>query len=272
MATNHVSGKNGAVYKGTTAALEIDSCEVIWTADDAAVSRESDVPVPEGTYYARATTTTVGADAILIHHAVVKDLSAYDGAMWWARTGLAAGTTAADLKLKLYEVGGEAAPTESLVQPALVDNVWKHCFDLFSDTPANRNAIVGVQLYQDVDLGDDTFDLDDIVAVAEIDGIKSWSLEYTSATLETTDFGDSGVATHIPGISSWSGSFDGFKDGVPVGIGAEVYLVMGETNTDGNWWLGKAIITSARPSVDHDGIVTYSYDFQGTGELTPPTA
>ena len=265
----HASGKNGAVYKGTDAALIIDDCDIIWTADDAAVSLKTTDP-PEGTGFARATTTAVGADQILIHHTVNKDLANYDGAYWWARTDLVGGTTALDLKLNLYEAAHEAAPDVEMVIPALTKDVWKQCFDLFDGAVGLRDAIVGVQLYQDVDLGDGTFDIDAVVALAEIDGIKSWSIEYATAILDTTDFGDSGVSSFLPGISEWHGSFEGYKDGVPASIGAEVYLVLGETNTDGNWWLGKAIITNVRPSTDYDGIASYSYDFQGTAALEAP--
>ena len=266
----HVSGKNGAVYKGAEATLRIDDCDIIWTAGVASVTLETTNP-PEGTGYARASTSTIGADQILILHAITKDLANYDGAYWRARTNLSGGTTATKLKLNMYETGNEASPDLELIIPALTQDVWKQCFDLFEGATGVRDAIVGVQLYQVTDLDDATFDLDDIVALAEIDGIRTWNLEYSSDMLETTDFANVGISAFIPGKTQWSGSFEGFKEGIPLGIGAEVYLVMGETNSDGNWWLGKAIITAARPVVDNDGLVSYSYDFQGTGALETPS-
>ena len=51
-----------------------------------------------------------------------------------------------------------------------------------------------------------------LVAAATVAGIRSWSLDYTGDALETSDFGDSGHRTYIPGIDGWSGRFDGFKD------------------------------------------------------------
>ncbi len=113
--------------------------------------------------------------------------------------------------------------------------------------------------------------LGQVDAATEVTGIKSWTLDYTVAMLNTTDFESAGVSSFLPGISEWSGTFEGYKDGVPLGIGAEVYLVLGETSTSTQQWLGLVIITSARPSVDHDGLVTYSYDFQGTEALQAPT-
>ncbi len=104
-------------------------------------------------------------------------------------------------------------------------------------------------------------------------GIKSWSLDYTVEALNTTDFADSGVSAFIPGISQWSGTFEGFKDGIPVaGLHTEVLLTLKETQTANEDWEGQAIITGITPSTDHDGIVSYSYTFQGTAGLTVPIA
>ncbi len=112
-----------------------------------------------------------------------------------------------------------------------------------------------------------------VLAPGVIAGIKSWSLEYTVSVLNTTDFADAGVSSFIPGITEWHGSFEGYKDGVPIaGLHTEVALKLYETQTVGERWEGQAIITAVRASVDHDGIVSYSYDFQGTSDLTVAAA
>ena len=112
-----------------------------------------------------------------------------------------------------------------------------------------------------------------VLAPGVIAGIKSWSLEYTVDPLNTTDFGDAGVSSFLPGISEWHGSFEGYKDGVPiVGLHTEVALKLYETQTVDERWEGQAIITTIRPSTDYDGIVSYSYDFQGTADLTVAAA
>ena len=110
------------------------------------------------------------------------------------------------------------------------------------------------------------------VAGATVAGIKSWSVDYTGDALETTDFGDSGHRTYIPGIDGWSGSFSGFKDGAPKSIGSEVALILKESATTGQQYTGQAIITGAHPSVDVDGVAGISYDFQGSGAFTVATA
>lgn len=110
------------------------------------------------------------------------------------------------------------------------------------------------------------------VAGATVDGIKSWSVDYVGEALEVTDFGDSGHRAYIPGIDGWSGSFEGFKDGAPTGIGSEVALVLKEnTSSAAQEYTGQGILTGSHPTVDVDGIVGIAYDFQGTGLLTVAT-
>ena len=110
---------------------------------------------------------------------------------------------------------------------------------------------------------------------SDIGGIKSWTLDYTVDMLETTDFADGGATnsakTFIPGLSGWSGSFEGYKDGAPQGLGfsSSVTLKLEEDTT--YFWTGSAYITGIHESAAVDGAITVSYDFQGTGELTEST-
>ena len=99
-------------------------------------------------------------------------------------------------------------------------------------------------------------------------GIKSWTLDYTADTLETTDFEDVGIKSYIIGGKGWSGSFEGYKDAAPIAMaGAEITLTLNENAT--LFWTGQAFITGIHINTSHDGIVTCSYDFQGTAALTP---
>ncbi len=108
---------------------------------------------------------------------------------------------------------------------------------------------------------------------AGVTGIKSWSIDYTADPLETTDFADAGVKSYVIGGSGWSGSFEGFKDGTPQGLaGAAITLTLKETQTGTQVWTGSAFITGVHATTGADGIVSYSYDFQGTGALTVPSA
>ena len=108
------------------------------------------------------------------------------------------------------------------------------------------------------------------VAGAAATGIKAWSLDYTVDTLESTDFADAGVKAYVLGGSGWAGSFDGYKDGAPITIATTATAVFKESAT--GTWTGDILLTGIHPNVSFDGIVTYSYDFQGTGALTPAAA
>ena len=108
--------------------------------------------------------------------------------------------------------------------------------------------------------------------VVIVAGMKSWNVDYTSDALETTDFGDSGVRTYIAGLSGWAGTFEGFKDGAPKGLGTQALIEFRESTDSTQKWTGAALITGIHPSVSVDGIVSVSYDIQGTGALTSPTA
>ncbi|KKM73414.1 hypothetical protein LCGC14_1410690 [marine sediment metagenome] len=107
---------------------------------------------------------------------------------------------------------------------------------------------------------------------SSVTGIKSWTLDYTVDALETTDFSVAGVKSFIVGGSGWSGSFEGFKDGAPQGLaGASISLSLKESQTASQKWTGTAFITGIHPSTASDGVVSISYDFQGTGALTVAT-
>ncbi len=104
-------------------------------------------------------------------------------------------------------------------------------------------------------------------------GVKSWTLDYTVGTVDTTDFAASGTRSLLPSVSQWSGSFEGLKDGTAqvLGVTSAVTLQLLETQTGGELWSGSAYITGIHPSVSFDGTVNYAYDFEGTAALTPPT-
>ena len=110
------------------------------------------------------------------------------------------------------------------------------------------------------------------VAGATVDGIKSWTIDYVVDALETTDFADSGKKTYIAGLSGWSGSYEGFKDGAPTAIGAEIALILEESTDSTQVYTGQAILTGSHETVSVDGVAGIAYDFTGTTTLTVPTA
>lgn len=105
-----------------------------------------------------------------------------------------------------------------------------------------------------------------------VSGIKSWTLDYTSDALETTDFADAGIKSYIVGGKGWSGTFEGYKEGaaqiLTASAASPVTLKLYEDAT--YFWTGSAIITGVHATTSHDGIVSYSYDFTGVAGLTVP--
>ena len=109
-------------------------------------------------------------------------------------------------------------------------------------------------------------------AVAEL---KSWSLDQTQDTVETTKLGDT-VKTYSVTQSSSNGTMSCHWDEtdtngqVACSIGATVTLNLypeGATSGD-TYYTGSAIITSVGFSQTHDGIVERSIGFQVTGAVT----
>ena len=100
--------------------------------------------------------------------------------------------------------------------------------------------------------------------------VKSWTLSYAGDALETTNFDDSsGGRTYIAGLTGWTGSYDALYSTantvVPSGSGT-IYL-RSSTGTVGVW-SGSILITGMDVGTPRDGIVTQSYTFQGTGQLS----
>lgn len=101
-----------------------------------------------------------------------------------------------------------------------------------------------------------------------VSGIKSWTVTQNVAEHNTTDFGDAGVSTFIPGCSDWSGAFEGYKDGVLQTLGSNITLKL---YTDATYFFtGTAFITSAEATSSPDAVNAVSYTFRGTGALTAP--
>ena len=112
-------------------------------------------------------------------------------------------------------------------------------------------------------------------AVAEI---RSYSIEETGDTLETSTMGDT-ARTYVPSLTSWSGSVDVYWDETDatgqgaLTVGAEVTLnVYPEGDTSGDtYYTGSAIVTSVSKTASFDGLVEASVGVQGTGALTSAT-
>jgi len=202
--------------------------------------------------------------------AAARDVSTYTHILLWAYS--VPTTAAADYRIGLGTTAAGATPTTLVDIPALTATTWKYCHcTVVSGSPfsaTTAGTIIGLESNANGADGDIIY-LDDIQAAKTVAGINTWSLDYTSDALESTDFASVGVKAYIVGGSGWAGSFAGYKEGIPLSIG-EIYGVeLAESATTTQMWLGNIIITGIHPSVGHDGVVSYSYDFQGTGNLTP---
>ncbi len=116
------------------------------------------------------------------------------------------------------------------------------------------------------------------VGSATVSEIKSYSLEESADTIETTKMGDA-ARTYLPSLTSFSGSIDCFWDEtdtsgqVALAVGASVTLVFypeGEASGD-TYYSGTALVTGKTITGSFDGMVEASISVQGTGAITTTT-
>jgi len=268
----HLAGKSGSVYVASTV---IDVCDVAWTNGTHGTASLETTIKKEGIGSAKIVGSSVQAGDYIAYHAIVAGATNYAGfthALCWAYSS---DTTAAkDLVLVIDSgSGAPSTPETELDFPILTAATWKYCHltNVTGKEIEDSTAGVTVGLEYSANAADTTIYLDNIRACKTVAGINSWSLDYTTDALETTDFADAGVKSYIVGGSGWSGSFAGYKDGAPLSMG-EIYGVeLAESATATQMYLGDIIITGVHPSVGYDGVVSVSYDFQGTGVLSPST-
>ena len=112
-------------------------------------------------------------------------------------------------------------------------------------------------------------------AIAEI---RSFSIEESADTLETTTMGDT-ARTYSSSLTNFTGSVDVFWDETDTAgqggltIGAEVTLNLypeGDTSGD-TYYTGTAIVTGRTINSSFDGLVEMSISVQGSGALTETT-
>ncbi len=182
-------------------------------------------------------------------------------------------TTLDDYQVLLDQHAMCVSPDCTLSVPILVANVWKFCrLEVIAGNFADCTAVisVGVELNTN-DPGPATMWVDELSAAAQVLGIREWSLDVAAGVQDTSAFSDGQNKVFTVTQKEWSGSFNGFKDGAPLAIGTVVALELQESATNTQMWRGSAIITNLRPASSVDGVVTYTYDFQGIHALEWPT-
>lgn len=108
--------------------------------------------------------------------------------------------------------------------------------------------------------------------------VRSWSVEQSGDTLETTTMGDT-ARSYLPSLTSFSGSMDVYLDETDttgqgaLTIGAVVtinFYFEGETSGD-TYYTGSVIVNSISRQASFDGLLEMSIGFQGDGALTTST-
>ena len=112
------------------------------------------------------------------------------------------------------------------------------------------------------------------VTVAEV---KNWKLDIEADMLESSNFGTAGWKTFVAGLKSWGGSFElewkvstdttgqkALQDALLGGTSVALTLDVNGTNN----YSGTAFMKKEGLETPVDGIVTGSFDYQGTAALT----
>ena len=106
--------------------------------------------------------------------------------------------------------------------------------------------------------------------------ISNWSLDLDADDIDVTNFDSDGWKEYIAGARGWSGSFEGnFVPDDTTGQGALIAAWVASENVeltlnvdDGISFEGEAMIKLSMEAPVDDK-VSFSCDFQGSGELTP---
>jgi len=101
--------------------------------------------------------------------------------------------------------------------------------------------------------------------------VKSWTVDYNADLYETTNFDDSsGGRSYIGGYTGWSGSYEcNYSTANTAVPGATGTIVLRSSTGTAGYWSGDVVLTGMSINAPVDGLVTQTYNFQGTGALTP---
>lgn len=115
---------------------------------------------------------------------------------------------------------------------------------------------------------------------AAVASVRSWSLDISRETVESTAMGV-GSRTYLKGLESFSGSMDVVYDDAEAALVSSALnpttddVVAVELYPDGDVaatkFAGNIIVTGYSVSASYDGLVEASVSFTGTGDLTTET-
>lgn len=116
------------------------------------------------------------------------------------------------------------------------------------------------------------------IGVNTVAEVKSYSIEESGDTVETTSLGDT-ARTYLPSLTTFSGTIECHWDETDstgqgaLTIGAQVTLNLypeGDGSGD-SYYSGDVIVTGVSRSAAMDDIIAATYSFQGNGALTLTT-
>jgi|TARA_R110000824_G_scaffold44389_1_gene129149 predicted secreted protein len=108
--------------------------------------------------------------------------------------------------------------------------------------------------------------------------VKSYSLDESADTIETTSMGDA-ARTHVSSLTTFSGSVDAMWDEtdtngqVALAVGSTVTLLWYPEGSDSGdtYYSGSVIVTGKTITGSFDGLVEASISVQGSGAITTAT-
>lgn len=116
---------------------------------------------------------------------------------------------------------------------------------------------------------------DTLTAIASV---RSWSLDITRDTVETTSMSSGGVRTYKKGLQTYTGSMDIVYDDSENAIvstalnpdtdDAVAVELYSDAAVDATKFAGTVIITGYSITANFDGLTEASVSFQGTGAIT----
>jgi len=272
-----LAGWGGNVYTGT---LVVEDCEDTW--DEQVIGNVTDTSdttdYKVGSASAKFEIAALFGLGLVGSEVVALATMAPYTVMWgWVKSDRIAAVD--DYRIELDNVVLCGAPQVQCSIPALVANVWKFCFMPVvagSFAAATLPISIGIERIANDPAAITNVWLDYIMAGVQTVGIREWSLDIVASVVDTTGFSDGQDKVFTVTQKEWSGSLSGFKDGPPLAIGTPVAIELMELEValpgpSTAAWRGQAIITNVRPASTVDGVVQYSYDFQGIHALEWPT-
>jgi len=115
-------------------------------------------------------------------------------------------------------------------------------------------------------------------SVAQVAEVRSYTLEQSADTIETTTMGDAN-RTYTSSLKTFTISMDCYWDetdttgqgAIDVSTEVDFELYPEGTGAGATYYSGSAIVTSVSTTASYDGNVEVSFSAQGTGALTETT-